>query len=506
MRAASPVLPGEDGAAFRARLDAWTLDLKPHDEVDRFLVTRAVEVSWKLDRVARALEAGREAARYADAARLAAQAEEVAGLGRRLYFDPVGPLCLYPHTAPADGEVQHVSWSGNPDDPDDPARLVERLEAMTLGCAWLLDRWGELREILESGLLWQPHDRLKAVRMLGRQPLEAPDDKRVMAIYLCGWAMDPEDQYGFQDMANELGKGQRKVFVERLNSRNAMEAMPQSEEAARAELVALIVAEEERLEALLTEHLQREEAEAAAELAFDDSPWGERLRRYEALNDRILLRIIEILRKRHREADAAASPAGRASVRAESAPRETADDVEPVARERTEDPIQADLDRVVQVPGVSPLTQAGDMTDQGRFEAPGQDLVRTEPGPSCDAACVSATPAHNTTENPPIAEGNGQEGRNATNPAGGPADSGDRTSSGVVAALLASFVLFVFAGFSAAFGASRDVMRPVSAPQGQQTRVERAYFNGHLSKGWRPASPVAVCPRPGLSPPAEDCR
>ena len=191
------------------------------------------------------------------------QAEEVVALGRRLYWDRVGPLCLYPHTAPATGEPQRVSDSGDPNDPDDPGRIVVRLEAMTLGCAWLLDRWGELRDILEDGLLWQPSDRLKAIRMLGRQPLEAVDDRRVMAIYLCCWTMDPEEQHEFTDLMSELAPQERTVYLDRLNARESMAAMPASPEAARAELLALIAAEEERLEAALAGHLEREEAEAA---------------------------------------------------------------------------------------------------------------------------------------------------------------------------------------------------------------------------------------------------
>src|SRR5690348_15849588 len=49
MRAATPVLPGEDPAAFDARLDAWTADLRPRDDVERVLVRRAVQISWQLE-------------------------------------------------------------------------------------------------------------------------------------------------------------------------------------------------------------------------------------------------------------------------------------------------------------------------------------------------------------------------------------------------------------------------------------------------------------------------
>jgi hypothetical protein len=134
LRAKTLVLPGEDEQVYHTRLHAWTAALQPRDAVEQFMVARAVHASWNIERVDRALAARREAARYADADRLAALAEQVAALGRRLIWDPNDPLGLYPHAAPANGDTCRVSWSGDPDDPDDPARLVARLESMTLGC------------------------------------------------------------------------------------------------------------------------------------------------------------------------------------------------------------------------------------------------------------------------------------------------------------------------------------------------------------------------------------
>jgi hypothetical protein len=315
LRAKTLVLPGEDPHAYQQRLDTWTGCLQPRDEVEQYMDARAVHASWNLERVDRARAARRDALRYADADRLAEQAEQVTALGRRLLWDPNGPLCLYPHAAPANGDTVRVSWSGDPADPDDPARLVVRLESTALGCAWLLERWAELRELLEDGLSWQAHDRLKAIRLLGRQPLEATDDQRVMAIYLCCWAMEPGSAHGFTDMIPELTPKERPVYLDRLNAREPMAHLPEGPDAARADLLGLIAEEEDRLEAALAGHLEREEAQAAAEQAFDESAYGERLRRYEQSNDRTLLRIVETLRKRHQDADGTVSPGGRAAPR-----------------------------------------------------------------------------------------------------------------------------------------------------------------------------------------------
>jgi hypothetical protein len=322
----------ESPAEFERRLDVWIVEQDPRDDLERVLVRRALEIACDLDRLRAARQARGAAFSQADADRRAAQAEEAVVLGRRLYFDPVGPLCLYPHSAAepraagdrltqledrapraasASGEPERISYSRDPEDPDDPARLVVRLESMTLGCAWLLDRWAELKDLLEEGLVWLPHDRLKAVRMLGRQPLDAIDDQRVMAIYLNSWALDRTEEYEFTDQRNELAEQERSAFVRRINARERPGTDTSSPEAARSALLALIVAEEERLEAILEGHLEREKAEAQAEWAFDASHEGERIRKHELALDRELLRIIETLRKRHKEAGATASPGRR---------------------------------------------------------------------------------------------------------------------------------------------------------------------------------------------------
>ena len=141
-RARSPILPGEDPDAFRRRLEDWSGDLEPRDHVEQFLVRRAVQLSWQLDRADRAIADGRAHARSAAVDRLTETADEVAALGRRLFWDPRGPTGSYPQFETTIGPIPRVSWSGKIDDPDDPARLLNRLEATALGCAWLLDRWG----------------------------------------------------------------------------------------------------------------------------------------------------------------------------------------------------------------------------------------------------------------------------------------------------------------------------------------------------------------------------
>src|SRR5215471_9311297 len=132
LRAKSPILPGEDPEALRARHEAFNASIAPQDEVERLLVDRLVRISWRLDRIDRALEARSADPDPDEAARLAAEADFVALLGRRLIRDPRGPTCFYPQWETTLGDPPRVSWSKETDDPNDPARIVIVMEARAL--------------------------------------------------------------------------------------------------------------------------------------------------------------------------------------------------------------------------------------------------------------------------------------------------------------------------------------------------------------------------------------
>src|SRR5262249_2215770 len=141
---------------------------------------------------------------------------------------------------------------------------------------WLMDRWGELRVILERGLKWQAPDRFKAIRMLGAQPMDAADDQRVLSIYLACDAMDPKAMI-FQDLACELGYDEAERYTERVQGRGYPGLKLADPVAGREVLLAIVGQVVARLEVLLGVHRERE---AAGELgwgdahAFDDSAEG----------------------------------------------------------------------------------------------------------------------------------------------------------------------------------------------------------------------------------------
>ena len=198
MTAKTLVLPGEDPEALQLRLDGWNDSLKPKNDLEHYLVERAVRVSWQLDRADRA-EVARLAARIRDDEFRDSYSQvsvDVVALGRRLFWDRRGPLELYPHFPLKDqllaDKKPRTSFSGLADDPDDPERLLIQLERSEAGCLWLLQQWAELRDILDEDLLWQSIDRFKAIRLLGRQPTDAADFSDVTTIYLACWIMHPQ--------------------------------------------------------------------------------------------------------------------------------------------------------------------------------------------------------------------------------------------------------------------------------------------------------------------------
>jgi hypothetical protein len=298
------VLPGEDAAVLEARVDAWKDDVRPSGALEDYLVERAAHASWQLDRADRIIAARlTERMRQEPIDRAAWETEELDTLARALFWDPLGPIGLYPHVREP-GPLRRLSWTDSVDDPIDPARIIHRLEAFAAGCRWLIDRWGDLRKLLEDGRPWQAPDRLRAVRLLGKQPMDALDDERVLSVYLACRAMDPEGPSAFADLATEMHTEEAKILARRAAGRDVTGRTPAGPEAGKAVLTAIIEQVVTRLEILMA--VRREnEAEVRPRrldfLAFDDSEDGERLRRYQQARERALFRTIGTLTRVRKE-------------------------------------------------------------------------------------------------------------------------------------------------------------------------------------------------------------
>ena len=302
--AKSPVIPGEDPAEFQHRIDTWINDLAPTNEVECYLAEHAARCSWQLDRLDRA-HAARLAFNIRNAAHTASNTlhQQVASLGRLLFHDTRGPIQTYPHFEYKPhiykGQTR-VSWSGLADDPDHPQSLLLELESTAPGCHWLLAQWSQLRRLLDHNLPWQSPDKLKAIRLLGHQPLDALDHPEIATIFLAAHALDPAQPDPFKELWTDLHAGEKDRYEPQLAARGFDTFDPAQPEMARDWLKTLITQQTHRIQSLAADHQARhqaEEAEEADRLAFDDTPGGERLRRYHATCSRSMIRSLDLLRK-----------------------------------------------------------------------------------------------------------------------------------------------------------------------------------------------------------------
>jgi hypothetical protein len=297
------VLPGESQEQLQEFIQRFKADLHPQCDTEEYFAQRAAIAAWELDRADRVIAARlNERVRYGLLDLEEAEADEVEDNARRLFWDPRGPIALYPHWRSF--RVTRISSPDSVDDPLNPARLVNRLEHLAAGCQWLIDRWTDLRNLLEDGLKWQAPDRLKAIRMLGRQPMDLLADERVLMIYLACDAMDPDGPTSLDDMRVETNDLEQARIKERVQGRGADRKKPADPEAGKAVLLALIERAASRLEVKLSAHRERKEFEKAMQrdlLAFDESAEGELIRRYQLGKDRQVHRAINALIKVRRE-------------------------------------------------------------------------------------------------------------------------------------------------------------------------------------------------------------
>ena len=156
MRARTAFLPGEDPAAFQARRDAWTARA-PAPRRSRAVPGGAGRAGLLAARPRQPRPAARLDDRAAPPPPTAPPPRPTrswpwpaASSGTRAARSPSTPSPPRPSSHPT-----RVSWSREIDDPNDPARLVNRLEDLLLGCAWMLDRWADLRNLLVNGMNWQ---------------------------------------------------------------------------------------------------------------------------------------------------------------------------------------------------------------------------------------------------------------------------------------------------------------------------------------------------------------
>ncbi len=174
------------------------------------------------------------------------------------------------------------------------------------GCQFLLDRWAELRALLEPGKYWQPHHKLRAVRLLGHQPLDAIASLDVAQIYVRSWTINPKRETPWSELKSELGPDEYRRFKSRVHSQwpDLLNSYDDAKE--RQVLIEIVERAVQEIAVKAQEAVQRAERDAALRadaLSFDDSHEGELLRRYQTANHRAFLRSLSEFDKARRATD-----------------------------------------------------------------------------------------------------------------------------------------------------------------------------------------------------------
>jgi hypothetical protein len=291
MRARTDVLPTEDPAEFEERLAEILRDAAPRNVFEYLLARQIARATWQQDRAVR-VQTARISRLIEEAARR--EQEAIITLGKNLFADSRGPTVLYG----CDG-FHHVgcrtSYSGVIDDPNDPDRIIRTLERSVLGCQWLLDGWSELRALLEQGKCWQSHHKLRAVRLLGKQPLSALDYREVSEIFVGCWAIDPARPSAYAELKSELGPEEYRAYLKRVRAHWTDMMNAGDSAGARCVLMSIVdrAIEQVKARAAVAAELAEQNAERDADcLSFDDSPEGHKLRGYEATSGRSMERAI----------------------------------------------------------------------------------------------------------------------------------------------------------------------------------------------------------------------
>ena len=318
------VLPHEDAEQYQHRRLTWKRELGPLGDLGDYLAEQLVTISWQLDR-----------ANIHERARLAHQISQVPKDKARAKTRRIDRLMVdLLHEQPQDNHPG-PTWSyganhgtkqrtGGSRVIADPAVLIGKLEASLAGCRRLLAEWTGIRDEFQP---WFEHDvvpswgivaREPMVRMLGYRAdqvegfaklepklavvvnaLKFVSDLVATAFYAQQAAMDDDDDVNFDD--DPLGIDPSKAPAESPGPTPAQH---------KAGLRAIIDEEITRLSVLVAqfeaeadETDDEHEGDEQDQLAFDDSPEGDRLHRYQAHWSRSLLRTIEAIARLKKRGD-----------------------------------------------------------------------------------------------------------------------------------------------------------------------------------------------------------
>ena len=254
-----PVLPGESQEAYDRRMEKWMGDFAPANDAQCFLVKRAVDLSFKMERgnsveEALALDLMDDAENEGDDSQ-----DEVEQLAEQL--------------------------------PDRPAATVRKLRKSSAGCLWLQAAWRILRQALERRKTLFGTERARVLFLVGkdRPDLLKGDPLAVRWLtMLVGASYGP--QYDkVQVIALELGHVPPDMHPSEFQSRAkeiaaAVPAQPQGYALLQASIAEVMAELEQQLE-IVQELKEARQAVAMRKARIDLTGEGKQLLQYQKAQD-----------------------------------------------------------------------------------------------------------------------------------------------------------------------------------------------------------------------------
>ena len=149
-----------------------------------------------------------------------------------------------------------------------------------MGCVWMLE---ELEGLLERARsrFWTGGDRLRMIRLLGRNPAHSIDDRRVAEVFAASYAIHPAGE-PYEELECDMGGWRLPKYVKEVHAMWPDLSREGEKEKARQSLVDIVQTEIERIRAIAEGHKQNAGEDAArsrALKAFDVSPTAETIRK-----------------------------------------------------------------------------------------------------------------------------------------------------------------------------------------------------------------------------------
>ncbi len=278
MRAEREQLAREEGIAYESRYIRWAATYGVESDPEEFLLNANLFLASDMDRVRFAyLELTQSQIDNAENEEIKKACE----MGNHLFSDPRGvPVSMYGTRRFSGVKPGGPSWGSATAPAINPGELLGKISSSAMGCYWILNVLEELLERVRKRF-WGAGDRLRMIRLLGRNPVEGVVDRRVAEVFAASHAIRPVGK-PFDDLLSDMTESALEAHVKEVVASWPDLSQRGEKEKARQSLIDLVEGEIERVTAIAAEHEENAGDDAARSRALNGfvfSPKAEAMRR-----------------------------------------------------------------------------------------------------------------------------------------------------------------------------------------------------------------------------------